>query len=67
METAPNLETVAANGTAVDQGLAVLVTLLRFRTIGADREQLRHRFGNAIGVPEMLLPPWQKHDGKSVN
>jgi hypothetical protein len=34
------LETVAANGTAVDQGLAVLVTLLRFRSIGADREQL---------------------------
>jgi subfamily B ATP-binding cassette protein HlyB/CyaB len=52
MDTAPNLETTKA--TAVDQGLAALVTLLRFQGIGADREQLRHRFGNVIGVPEML-------------
>ena len=41
-------------GTA-DQGLAALVMLLRFHGIGADPEQIRHRFGGApIGVAEML-------------
>jgi ATP-binding cassette, subfamily B, bacterial HlyB/CyaB len=40
---------------AIDPGLSVLVTLLRFHGIGADVQQLRHRFGaNAIAVPEML-------------
>ena len=39
----------------IDPGLSVLVTLLRFHGIGADAEQLRHRFGtNAISVPDML-------------
>ena len=41
--------------TKVDQGLAVLVMMLRFHGIAANPEQLRHRFGRAaIGVPEML-------------
>ena len=35
-------------------GLAALVLLLRFHGIGADPEQIRHRFGADIGVPEML-------------
>ena len=35
-------------------GLAALVLLLRFHSIGADPEQIRHRFGDDIGVPEML-------------
>src|SRR5260370_9816592 len=40
---------------AADQGLAALVALLRFHGIGADPEQIRHRFGaKAIGVSEML-------------
>src|ERR1700730_16050240 len=41
--------------TAADPGLITLVTLLRFRGIGADPEQIRHRFGGApVGIPEML-------------
>jgi ATP-binding cassette, subfamily B, bacterial HlyB/CyaB len=39
---------------AVDHGLASLVVLLRFQGIGADPEQIRHRFGTKIGIPEML-------------
>src|SRR5712691_1852026 len=40
---------------APDQGLAALVALLRFHGVGADPEQIRHRFGaKAIGVAEML-------------
>src|SRR6267378_1387357 len=40
---------------AVDTGLAALIMLLRFQGIGADAEQIRHRFGGAsIGVPEIL-------------
>jgi subfamily B ATP-binding cassette protein HlyB/CyaB len=40
---------------SVDPGLYVLVSLLRMNGIGADPEQIRHRFGGApIGVPEML-------------
>ena len=35
-------------------GLAALVLLLRFHGIGADPEQIRHRFGDDIGVSEML-------------
>src|SRR5437016_4104184 len=39
----------------IDPGLAVLVMLLRFHGVGADPEQIRHRFaGTPIGVPEML-------------
>jgi len=42
--------------TIADSGLAALVSLLRFNGIGADPEQIRHRFGGAsIGVSEMLL------------
>ncbi|MGB7099010.1 MAG: type I secretion system permease/ATPase [Xanthobacteraceae bacterium] len=37
-----------------ESGLAALVLLLRFNGIGADPEQIRHRFGDSIGVPEML-------------
>ena len=38
-----------------DQGLAALVVLLRLNGIGADPEEIRHRFGGAaIGIPEML-------------
>ena len=37
-----------------DTGVAALVLLLRFHGIGADPEQIRHRFGADIGVSEML-------------
>jgi subfamily B ATP-binding cassette protein HlyB/CyaB len=38
-----------------DTGLAALVSLLRYHGVGADAEQIRHRFGGrAIGIPEML-------------
>ena len=38
-----------------DQGLSALVALLRFHGVGADPEQIRHRFGTQpIGIPEML-------------
>jgi subfamily B ATP-binding cassette protein HlyB/CyaB len=40
---------------SVDPGLYVLVSLLRMNGIGANSEQIRHRFGAApIGIPEML-------------
>ena len=43
------------NTGATDQGLAALVALLRFHGVGADPQQISHRFGaRAIGVPEML-------------
>jgi ATP-binding cassette, subfamily B, bacterial HlyB/CyaB len=35
-------------------GLAALVMLLRFHGVGADPEQIRHRFGKEIGIAEML-------------
>jgi ATP-binding cassette, subfamily B, bacterial HlyB/CyaB len=55
MDQTPNNATAAANNATIgDQGLYILVTFLRYHGIGADPEQLRHRFGNAIGVPEML-------------
>jgi ATP-binding cassette, subfamily B, bacterial HlyB/CyaB len=40
----------------LDTGLAVFLMLLRFHGIGADVEQIRHRFarGGAVGVPEIL-------------
>ena len=45
----------ADNVTATDPGLSVLVALLRFHGIGADAEQLRHRFGtHQIGAQDML-------------
>ena len=37
-----------------ESGLAALVLLLRFHGIGADPDQISHRFGAQIGVPEML-------------
>ena len=38
-----------------ESGLAALVQLLRFQGVGADRAQIRHRFGdNSIGVAEMV-------------
>src|SRR5215469_14207178 len=41
--------------TAGDPGLFVLVVLLRLLGIGADPEQIRHRFSGApIGIPEIL-------------
>jgi subfamily B ATP-binding cassette protein HlyB/CyaB len=40
--------------TSADPGLAALTMLLRFQGIAADPEQIRHRYGGAIGVPEML-------------
>src|SRR5215470_13547989 len=43
------------NQQSLDQGLAVLVVLLRFHGIGADPKQISHQFGTAsIGVSEML-------------
>jgi subfamily B ATP-binding cassette protein HlyB/CyaB len=40
---------------SVDPGLYVLVSMLRFHGIGADPEQIRHRFGGiAIGISEIL-------------
>ena len=46
---------IATDQTApVESGLAALALLLQFHGIGADPEQIRHRFGDAIGVPEML-------------
>jgi subfamily B ATP-binding cassette protein HlyB/CyaB len=43
------------NPNTLDHGLAALVALLRFHGVGADPEQIRHRFGaRAIGVAEML-------------
>ena len=37
-----------------ESGLAALVLLLRFNGIGVNPEQIRHRFGDEIGVLEML-------------
>jgi subfamily B ATP-binding cassette protein HlyB/CyaB len=45
----------ADNITATDPGLSVLVALLGFHGIGADAQQLRHRFGtHQIGAQDML-------------
>src|SRR5215468_9707415 len=43
------------NQQSLEQGLTVLVVLLRFHGIGADPKQISHQFGTAsIGVSEML-------------
>ncbi|HEX4409020.1 MAG TPA: type I secretion system permease/ATPase [Xanthobacteraceae bacterium] len=43
------------NPGAPDPGLGALVLLLRFHGVGADSEQIRHRFGGVpVGIPEML-------------
>ena len=39
---------------AAESGLAALVLLLRFHGIGADTEQIRHRFGGDVAMPEMI-------------
>jgi subfamily B ATP-binding cassette protein HlyB/CyaB len=40
---------------SADEGLLALVMLLRSHGLGADPEQIRHRFSaSAIGIPEML-------------
>src|SRR5262245_61634052 len=42
-------------GNSADPGLLALVMLSRFHGVGADPEQIRHRFGRGtIGIPEML-------------
>ena len=38
----------------MQSGVAALVLLLRFHGIGADPAQIRHRYGDDFGVPEML-------------
>src|SRR5215472_5207456 len=43
------------NPNSQDPGLYALVSLLRLHNIGANPEQIRHRFGGVpIGIPEML-------------
>ena len=47
--------TAENKSSAEDQGLYVLTTLLRLHDVGADPEQIRHRFSGApIGIAEML-------------
>ena len=48
------MATTGKQQAAGDSGLAALVLLLRFHGIGADSEQIRHRFAGEIGVPEMI-------------
>jgi ATP-binding cassette, subfamily B, bacterial HlyB/CyaB len=43
-----------AKPTHTESGIAALVLLLRLHGVGADAEQIRHRFGGDIGVSEML-------------
>ena len=45
----------SVNVNSPDPGLLALVMLLRFHGVGADPEQIRHRFGaSTIRIPEML-------------
>src|SRR6516164_2255162 len=45
----------SANASAPDPGLLALMMLVRFNGLGADPEQIRHRFGGStIDIPEML-------------
>src|SRR5262244_3438044 len=49
------MSTETGNVHSADPGLLALVMLLRFYGVGADPEQIRHRFGRGtIGIPEML-------------
>jgi subfamily B ATP-binding cassette protein HlyB/CyaB len=49
------MSTESSGINSADPGLLALVMLLRFHGLGADPEQIRHRFGAAtIGIPEML-------------
>ena len=43
------------SATVEGSGLTALVQLLRFHGVGADPMHVRHRFGNNIGVTEMIL------------
>ena len=43
-----------AKPASAESGLAALVLLLRLHGVGADSEQIRHHFGDDIGVAEML-------------
>ena len=43
-----------SNSAHVDSGLAALVILLRLHGLGADPDQISHRFGRSITIPEML-------------
>ena len=45
---------VTTDKPAPESGVAALVLLLRFHGVGADPQQIRHRFGDDIGVTEML-------------
>src|SRR6516162_1395873 len=46
---------MSGNTNLADQGLLALVMLLRLHGLGADPQQIRHRFGaSAIGIPEIL-------------
>lgn len=40
--------------TTAGSGTAALVLLLRFHGVAADPEQIRHRYGGEIGIPEIL-------------
>jgi subfamily B ATP-binding cassette protein HlyB/CyaB len=49
------LSTESDGARPADPGLLALVMLLRFHGLGADPEQIRHRFGaGPIDIPEML-------------
>jgi Peptidase C39 family len=49
------MSTETGNVNSADPGLSALVMLSRFHGVGADPEQIRHRFGRGrIGIPEML-------------
>src|SRR5262249_13932541 len=49
------MSTETGNVHSADPGLLALVMLSRFHGVGADPEQIRHRFGRGtIGIPEML-------------
>src|SRR5450432_3098624 len=50
------MSTPSDDANVPDPGLAALVMLLRFNEIGADRDQISHRFGagGAFGITEML-------------
>ena len=50
-----NVEMTTQADNEIDPGLSVLVMLLGFHGVGADPEQIRHRFGRGtIGIPQML-------------
>src|SRR5262249_27725521 len=49
------MSTETGNVNSADPGLLALMMLLRFHDVGADPEQIRHRFGRGtIGIPEIL-------------